>query len=253
MAIKGRFLTEYQTSYNCEKRNIQVKLKFPITFETKNHSQNAFVLNFSNGFATVLMDEIKFGTDNFAKTIEEYLGKDSEFISKLCEYVKCDESDFKGITVRTHFENRQFNIRVKKEEADVKTIINLCVESLNEDEISKFKELKLRERKEAYRRQIVHKKILEVVNNNEIEFKNSEAKKRWNIFFMNSRDEMPVFMKNLVLYLQYLLKNNSEININKASINLIRYVDEDGYGSLIMTLFLMKIIVKTTWKYGYKI
>ena len=142
---------------------------------------------------------------------------------------------------------------MKKDDPDVKTIINLCVESLNEDEISKFKELKLRERKEAYRRQIVHKKILEVVNNNEIEFKNSEAKKRWNIFFMNSRDEMPVFMKNLVLYLQYLLKNNSEININKASINLIRYVDEDGYGSLIMTLFLMKIIVKTTWKYGYKI
>lgn len=263
-AIKGRFSNtrsykrdEKGESYLCDKNGKRILNEFPDLFCPANLAKYVMILKFENGFAKVCFLELTFGSDNFAETISEYLDKDSEFISEFCKYCNCKEDDFKGFAVVSRFGDRQFDVKIKKEDAQKDKIIDLCKSYLNEDEIRKFNEDKIKEHKEAFRRKNVHKKILDVVNNNNIEFLNAEAEKEWNNFLEANRthvmsEYMNEFVRNWIIYCQFLANKNPKINLRSASSGLLEYVDEDGYYSL-MGISLYSSIRKKTCKYGDKI
>lgn len=230
-------------------------------FQAFNERRTKFyVISFINGIVTI---DPMMGTDisDFAELIVGCFEKKSNFIDKVSQVFNCPKNNvLKGIT----FEFNDVNILVTKNDADVNKIYAKYKAGLEANARKARLELEAYKKTDEYRlaraktlkreirKEKVREEVLEIDKTTQLEFKDEEAKEKWNNWVKdNSYPSYNLYtMKYASWWGKYMQHVMSKHNKTVADIaeNTFDLVDMDG-----ITGFMYGCVVdilSQCWKHG---
>lgn len=192
------------------------------------------IISSNEGIATVI--PIFKGCKNFINTLRGCLEKSSNF---------------------NFFFNNYYGENIKGFEFFLEGVDYLITPSTNSDEIEgKILRNHVFNQKKEYRRQQVHKKIIELDETTEIQFKDKNAEICWNRIVgraeTNEELQSIAFARRYAKFMQYLILKNGIDNFKLYSTKIYGAINKDGIIEIDVLPFTF-CTLRNVWVYGGEI